>query len=165
MRALLRPDGGPYARQVAALLDDQKSLRRELAQFQQDSARAGLAGTLDNPLDVAGLRLVCARVPADDKNAFLQLGDHVRDKLGTAGVVVLGAELGGKATVLVTLTADLVESKRLHAGNLVKAVAEAAGGRGGGRPHMAQAGLPDPGALDKALDAVAGIVEAQVKAG
>ncbi len=64
---------------------------------------------------------------------------------------MLGAELDGKATLLVTVTADLVGSKKLHAGNLVKAIAQAVGGRGGGRPNMAQAGLPDATALDKAL--------------
>ncbi len=64
-----------------------------------------------------------------------------RDRLGR-GVAVLAAEWEGKATLLVTVTADLVESKTLHAGNLVKAIAAAAGGRGGGRPNTAQAGCP-----------------------
>jgi alanyl-tRNA synthetase len=74
--------------------------------------------------------------------------------LAQNGVVILGAELDGKATLLVTVTADLVDSKKLHAGNLVKTIALAVGGRGGGRPNMAQAGLPDSGALQKALDMV-----------
>ncbi len=77
--------------------------------------------------------------------------------------MVLGAELGGKATVLVTVTDDLVQGKRLHAGNLVKAIAEKAGGRGGGRPNMAQAGLPDAAALETALGAVEEILAAQAR--
>ena len=156
--SVLKADGESYVEQVRTLLDEQKALRRELAGLQQDSARAGLQDALADPRDVAGVKLVCARVPAGDKGAFMQLGDHARDKLGTAGVVVLGGEPGGKASVLVTLTPDLVEAKRLHAGNLVKAIAEAAGGRGGGRPNMAQAGLPDTAALTLALDAVPDIV-------
>ena len=163
LRGVLRPDGPAYAEQVAALLDEQKALRRELARLQQDSARAGLESVLDSPRRVAGLQVISARVEAEDKNALMQLGDHVRDKLGTAGVVVLGAALGGKATVLVTITADLADGGRLHAGNLVKALAEAAGGRGGGRPNTAQAGLPDLAAVDQALAAVDAAVTAQVR--
>jgi alanyl-tRNA synthetase len=102
-------------------------------------------------------------VPAEDKNAFMQLGDHVRDKLGSEGVVVLGADLDGKATLLVTITDDLVKAKRLLAGNLVKAMAEMGGGRGGGRPNMAQAGMPDGAGLDKALAAADDIITAQLK--
>ncbi|HPF70839.1 MAG TPA: alanine--tRNA ligase [Candidatus Krumholzibacteria bacterium] len=158
LRGLLRADGAPYADQVAALLDEQKSLRKELARLQQESARAGLESVLDHPRDVAGLKVVAARVDAEDKDALLQLGDHVRDKLGAGGVVVLGADLGGKPTLLVTLTADLVDGGRLHAGNLVKALAEKAGGRGGGRPNTAQAGLPDAAAVDTALAAVDGLL-------
>ncbi|MFN2371873.1 MAG: DHHA1 domain-containing protein, partial [Candidatus Krumholzibacteriia bacterium] len=162
LRGLLRADGAGYAEQVAALLDEQKALRRELAKVQQESARAGLESALDSPRDVAGLKVVSARVEAEDKNALMQLGDHVRDTLGSAGVVVLGADLGGKATVLVTITPDLADGGRLHAGNLVKALAETAGGRGGGRPNTAQAGLPDLAAVDKALAAVDAVVADQV---
>jgi len=158
---LLRRDGPSYAEQVTALLEEQRALRRELARHQQDAARAGLEAALARPRQVVGLNVVSARVEAEDKNALMQLGDHVRDKLGDAGVVALGADLGGKATVIVTVTPDLFESGRLHAGELVKALAAAVGGRGGGRPNTAQAGLPDLGALDAALAAIDGIVAEQ----
>jgi alanyl-tRNA synthetase len=158
---LLRPDGGSYADQVQVLLDDRQELRKELARLQQDSARASLAGALDSPREVAGFKVISALAPSSDKAAFMQLGDHVRDRLGENGVVILGAELEGKATLLVTLTADLVAGKKLHAGNLVKAIATAVGGRGGGRPNMAQAGLPDLEALQKALDVVDSVLDQQ----
>ncbi len=151
---LLRPDGGSFADQVQALLDDRQALRKELAKIQQDSARASLEEVLDSPREVAGFKVISALAPAQDKNAFMALGDHVRDRLNDNGVVILGAELEGKATLLVTLTADLVASKKLHAGNLVKTIAQAVGGRGGGRPNMAQAGLPDVEALQKAMELV-----------
>jgi alanyl-tRNA synthetase len=93
----------------------------------------------------------------------MKLGDHVRDKLGSGGVVVLATEIDGQATLLVTVTSDLVQGKRLHAGNLVKEIAAAGGGRGGGRPNMAQAGMPDAAALDTALQAADGIIAAQMK--
>ena len=161
--ALLRPDGGDYAGQVGALLAEHRQLRRELAALRQDSARAGLEEALAAPLAVAGLRMVRAMVAAADKDAFLKLADHARDRLGRGGVVVLGAELEGKPTILVTVTADLADGGRLHAGNLVKALAASVGGKGGGRPNLAQAGLPDAAALARALEgaahAVAGHLE------
>ena len=76
-------------------------------------------------------------------------------------MVVLTAELDGKSTLLVTITSDLVDSKALHAGNLVKAIAAAGGGRGGGRPNMAQAGMPDAAGLEKSLAAADGIISEQ----
>jgi alanyl-tRNA synthetase len=159
--SLLRPDGGPLARQTADLIAERDQLRRALAQAQQDSARAGLQDVLENAREIQGLKVVTALVSAEDKDAFMKLGDHVRDKLGTAGVVVLATELAGKATLLATVTPDLVASKRLHAGNLVKEIAAAGGGRGGGRPNMAQAGMPDAEALAAALRAADAIIAAQ----
>ncbi len=151
LAGVLRSDGGQYADQVQVLLDERQELRRELAKLQQDSAKASLEDVLNSPREVAGFKVISTLAPSPDKAAFMQLGDHVRDRLAENGVVILGAELDGKATLLVTVTSDLVASKKLHAGNLVKSIAQAVGGRGGGRPNMAQAGLPDGEALIKAL--------------
>ncbi len=159
---VLRPDGGPYAEQAAALQAEIADLRKELQRNQQASAQEGLEDTLANPVTVGSVNLVCAEVPAADRGALLQLGDHVRDTLGTAGVVVLGATLDGKGMLLVTLTPDLVDAKTLHAGNLVKDLAAIVGGRGGGRPNTAQAGLPDADAVRKVLAAVPDAVAALV---
>jgi len=161
---LLRADGGGYATQVSALLAEQKQLRRELAGLKQDSARAGLEEALASPAPVAGLRMVCAMVASADKDAFLKLADHARDRLGQGGVVVLGADLDGKPTVLVTVTPDLADGGRLHAGNLVKALAASVGGKGGGRPNLAQAGLPDAAGLDRVLAGAAHAVAAHLDA-
>jgi alanyl-tRNA synthetase len=161
---LLRADGGAYAAQVSALLAEHKQLRRELAGLKQDSARAGLEEALASPAPVAGLRMVCAMVDAADKDAFLKLADHARDRLGQGGVVVLGADLEGKPTVLVTVTPDLADGGRLHAGNLVKALAASVGGKGGGRPNLAQAGLPDATGLERVLAGAAHAVAAHLDA-
>ena len=159
---IFRRDQGSFADQTAELVAERDALRKELAKLQQESARAGLQDVLESPRQVAGLKVITARVPAEDKNAFMQLGDHVRDKLGSEGVVVLGTEIEGKTTLLATVTDDLVKSKRLHAGNLVKALAAVGGGRGGGRPNMAQAGMPDAAGLDKALAAADEVISEQV---
>ncbi len=93
--------------------------------------------------------------PAELRN----LADSLRQKLGS-GVVVLGMETGGKATLLVAVTADL--EKRVHAGNLVKELAPIVGGRGGGRPNLAQAGGPDADRIDEALSRVGEILAGQL---
>jgi len=151
VRAALRHDGDP-AELVTALMAERDALSREL----RDSKRATAADSLDaligSAVDVSGVKVLAARVDAEDRDALLQLGDRARDRLGS-GVVALAAEWEGKATLLVTVTADRVEAG-LHAGNLVKSVAAAVGGRGGGRPNTAQAGLPGAEAIDGALAAV-----------
>ncbi|MHB8080379.1 MAG: DHHA1 domain-containing protein, partial [Candidatus Krumholzibacteriia bacterium] len=152
--------GGAAADQVRALIEERDALRRELQELQRQSARAGMGDALAAPADVNGLRVVAARVEADGRDALLALGDHVRDRLGTLGVVVLGAEWEGKATLLVSLTPDLVAAKRLHAGDLVKAIAAQVGGRGGGKPNTAQAGLPDAASVEPALAFAAAAVKA-----
>jgi alanyl-tRNA synthetase len=160
---LLRRDGGPLADQVRALLAERDALRRELQELQHQSARDALADALASPAAAGDLRVVAARVAADGRDALLALSDHARDKLGQKGVVVLGAEWEGKATLLVSLTPDLVAGKRLHAGDLVKAIAARVGGRGGGKPNTAQAGLPDVGSLEPALAAALETVRQSAK--
>ncbi|NCQ34924.1 alanine--tRNA ligase, partial [bacterium] len=139
---------------TAELLAERDALRKELAAVQQSRARGALDGALDSPRTVGDLKVVTAQVEAEDRDALLQLGDHVRDRLGEAGVVVLAAVPQGKPTLLVTVTPDLVKTGRAHAGNLVKTLAAKVGGRGGGKPGTAQAGLPDTAALAAALAAV-----------
>ncbi len=162
LTGLLRHGAGSVAEQTAAIIAERDALRQELARLQQDAARASLSSALDTPRDIAGLKVISAHVAAEDKNAFMQLGDHVRDKLDSEGVVVLTADLDGKSTLLVTITPDLVKGKKLHAGNLAKAIAAAGGGRGGGRPNMAQAGMPDAAGLEQALAAVDAIIAEQL---
>ena len=156
----LRRDGDPLE-QLDALIAERDALARELTDIKRASAAGGLDALIAGAVQIDDVNLLCARVDADDRDALLALGDRARDRLGR-GVAVLAAEWDGKATVLVTLSSELVESKRLHAGNLVKAIAAAAGGKGGGRPNTAQAGLPDAAAIDTALAAAADLVREQL---
>jgi alanyl-tRNA synthetase len=155
---VLRRDGTPFPEQVRALQAELAQARKELQKAQQASAQEGLQDALQTPQTIGAVKLVAAMVPAEDRDALLALGDHVRDRLGASGVVVLGAEWSGKGTLLVTLTADLVGQGGWHAGNLVKELAARAGGRGGGRPNTAQAGLPDAAAVQTALEAAPEVI-------
>jgi alanyl-tRNA synthetase len=162
LRSVLRQPSGPLTISAAALVAERDELRRALAALQQEAARASLTAVLAEPRAVAGLQVVSAHVEAEDKSAFMQLGDHVRDKLAQRGVVVLASELDGKPTLLVTVTPDLVAAGSMHAGKLATALAAAGGGRGGGRPNMAQAGMPDAAGLAAALAAVDEVIAGQI---
>ncbi len=90
-----------------------------------------------------------------DSSELRNLADTLRQKLGS-GVVVLGMESDGKATLLAAVTDDL--TARIKAGDLVRELAKTVGGRGGGKPNLAQAGGPDAGKLDEALGQAADVV-------
>jgi alanyl-tRNA synthetase len=155
--ALLKRDGGPLADQVSALIRERDELLKTLKTQKQQSAAGSLDDLLQNAVDVNGFKVLTAKVEAEDRDSLLQLGDRARDRLGS-GAVVLAAQWEGKATLLVTATDDLVKAKRLHAGDIVKALAARVGGRGGGRPNTAQAGLPDAGSIDPALAAAVDVI-------
>jgi alanyl-tRNA synthetase len=99
--------------------------------------------------EVGGVTVQARRVPEMSPAELRNLADTLRQKLGS-GVVVLGMESGGKATLLVAVTDDLTD--RVRAGDLVRDLATVVGGRGGGKPNLAQAGGPDLEKLDQALE-------------
>jgi alanyl-tRNA synthetase len=111
---------------------------------------------LGDAVDVQGIKVLATRVPAGDPKAMREFADGLRDRIGT-GVVALGGEADGKAILLVAVTKDL--TGRVRAGDLIKPLAAGVGGRGGGRPDLAQAGGPDPSGLDAALAAFPAEVE------
>ena len=113
---------------------------------------------------VDGTRVVAAAVDAADVKALQAMGDALRERLGS-GVGVLTASFGdGKHTMLVIVTDDLRE-RGVRADVLVKEIAAIAGGKGGGKPHMAQAGLPDGGRIADALARAPELVRAYLERG
>ena len=145
---------------VEALLEEKKSLEKELAQAKHSTA----AGTLDTLIASAtesaeGIRIVSGTVTASDVEALKSLGDELRNKMGSRGVGVLGAAFDGKAQFVCVVTDDL--TGRISAGKIVGAVAKHVGGGGGGKAHLATAGGRDTEKLEEALSHVGEIVELQ----
>ncbi len=130
-------------------------LQREVSGLKLKLA-SGDAGASEIRSQVAGFDVVARKVPEMALPDLRNLADTLRQKTGR-GVVILGMEAGGKATLLVTVTEDL--TGRVQAGAIVKELAAIVGGRGGGRPHLAQAGGPHPEKLGDALRAAPGIIE------
>src|SRR5256714_4909425 len=125
-----------------------RELERELEQLSRKAAAAKSSELAQGAREVNGIKVLAARHESGDPEAMRELADKLRDQL-KSGIVVLGGERDGKATLLVAVTSDLV--KKYRAGDLVKELSKTLGGRGGGKPDMAQAGGGDPAQLDAAL--------------
>ena len=125
-----------------------KKLRKELDALRLKAAAASVAGAADEAVDVRGIKVLAKRVDGVDKAQMRDLVDQLRGKLGS-GIVVLGAAAEGKVTLIVGVTKDL--TGKIMAGKIVGQLATMVGGKGGGRPDLAEAGGNDPSALDSTL--------------
>lgn len=146
---------------VLQLLERNKALERELQAMRREQAGSAMDSLVNSAQEIAGVRVVASEVSPSDMEAFRDMGDELRNALGS-GVGVLGANLSGKASVIAVVTDDLV-GRGIQAGNVVKAVAQLVGGGGGGKPHMAQAGGKFPEKIGEALAQVPDIVRAQLE--
>src|SRR5271166_3198331 len=120
------------------------------------SASIGTANIGDKVKDVKGVKVLAHRVDNLERAQMRTLVDQLRDKLGS-GVVVLGSTSNGNVSLIVGVTKDL--TSRIQAGKVIGPVAQKVGGKGGGRPDLAEAGGKDPEALDAALGEAYGVVE------
>ncbi len=138
-----------------------KRLTRELDQVRMKSASSSVASVEDKIKLVKGVKVLAHRVDNLERAQMRTLVDQLRDKIGS-GVVVLGSadlrsESDGGVSLIVAVTKDL--TSRVQAGKIIAPIAQRVGGKGGGRPDMAEAGGKDAGALDAALGEVYGVVE------
>jgi alanyl-tRNA synthetase len=148
-------------KKVEALIEERRSLEKKLDEVIKSGGAASdaTAALLAARKDVHGVSLIAARVPATDVKLLQALGDTMRESMGS-GIAVLAADFGdGKGALLTVITDDLRE-RGLRADAIVRDIAVIVGGRGGGKPHMAQAGLPDSSRIDEALAAADGVVAA-----
>ena len=159
--ALLRASPAELPQRIEALLAQVEEARRASRTDQRESARQEAEAILAQARDVGGASVIAARSGAADAAALREMGDRVRDKIGS-GVIVLGALLNDRPSLLAMVTDDLVE-RGLSAGVIVDAAAREMGGRGGGQARLAQAGGKDASRLDAALAAVEGVVAQQTQ--
>jgi alanyl-tRNA synthetase len=133
-----------------------KRLARELDQARMKSASSSTANIGEKVKEVKGVKVLAHRVDNLERAQMRTLVDQLREKIGS-GVVVLGSASNGNVSLIVGVTKDL--TSRVQAGKVVGAVAQKVGGKGGGRPDLAEAGGKDASALDSALDGAYGVVE------
>jgi alanyl-tRNA synthetase len=143
-------------RRLQKLLDEQKQLEKQLQQLEARLAKNRAHELAASAQTVAGVAVLAARLDGLDAEGLRSVMDTLRERMG-AGVICLGSAVDGKVNLVASVSKDL--SKRLQAGKLVQQVAQTVGGKGGGRPDLAQGGGPDASRLDEALAGVADWVE------
>jgi alanyl-tRNA synthetase len=136
-----------------------KRLARELDQVRMKSASSSVAATTERIREVKGVKVLAHRVDNLERPQMRTLLDQLRNKIGS-GVVVLGSAIDGRVALIAGVTKDL--TNRIQAGKVIGQVAQKVGGKGGGRPDMAEAGGDKPEALDAALGEVYEIVGSMI---
>ncbi len=140
---LVKSDPQKLEARLLKILEQQKEMEKELEQLHA-KANADRSGELiDQVQQIGDIKLLAVKIPGVGGKDLREFSDQLRDKLGS-GVLVLVSDADDKVALLVAVTKDLTD--RVKAGNLIKPLAEIVGGRGGGRPELAQAGGP---AIDK----------------
>ncbi len=141
---------------VQQLTDKTRQLEKELEQLKSKLASSQGSELAEQAIEINGIKLLAAKLEGADAKTLRNTVDQLKNKLGSA-VIVLGAVVGEKVSLTAGVTPDLI--KQVTAGDLVKHVAQQVGGKGGGRPDMAQAGGTEPAGLDAALASVKGWIE------
>ena len=144
---------------IAQVLDNVRALEKELARLKSKLAASQGDDLTAQAQEIKGAKVLAALMEGADVTALRETMDKLRDKLGSAAIV-LGSVADGKVTLIAGVTADA--TGRVKAGDLVNFVAQQVGGKGGGRPDMAQAGGTEPAKLPAALQSVKSWVEEKV---
>ncbi len=144
---------------VEKLLATEHALQKQVEQLKNKLAQAAVGQVESLARTFGEVKVVAARLDGMDRPQMRALADALRNKWKSAVVVLAGAE-DGSVSIISAVTKDL--TAKVHAGKLASAVALAVGGKGGGRPDMAEAGGKNPAALDAALEAVYGDVEGKL---
>jgi alanyl-tRNA synthetase len=138
------------------LLEEKRALERQIEQMKDKLARSEVAGIESGARDIKGAKVLAAQVAGMDREQLRTMVDSLRVKWKTA-VVILGSSQDSNVAIVVGVTKDL--TSKVHAGKLAGSVAQAVGGKGGGRPDMAEAGGKNPAALAGALDSAYKTIE------
>jgi alanyl-tRNA synthetase len=146
--SLLKAEGGNPLDRLEKLLARQREMQREIESLQGRLNAAASGDLLSQAVEVNGINLLAVQVKVEDIKGLRDLSDTLKDRMG-AGVIVLGADIGGKASLLVAVSKEL--SANIKAGDIIKKLAPVVGGSGGGKPELAQAGGSQPEKIGEAL--------------
>ena len=154
--ALLKGSREDAADRVGQLLERSRKLEKEIEQLKARLAASQGGDLVGQAREIAGIKVLAARLDGADPKGLRDTVDQLKNKLGTAAIV-LAAVNDGKIALVAGVSSDATD--RVKAGDLLKHVAQQVGGKGGGRPDLAQGGGSQPGALDGALASVTQWVE------
>lgn len=148
---LVKSDAANTITKVEQVIAKSKQLEKDIAELQQKLASLAGSDLINQAIDINGTKVLIADVAGSDPKALREMVDDLKNKLGSC-VVILGLANGDKVSLIAGVTKDLIG--KVKAGDLVKMVAEQVGGKGGGRPDMAQAGGTQPENITAALASV-----------
>jgi alanyl-tRNA synthetase len=161
--ALLKTREENLLPRLQQILGEQRELQRSLEKARTQGGADVIGRLLDSAAQVGGTRVIATTVEVADADELRTLGDQLRERLGS-GVAVLAAALGERTTIFAVATDDMV-TRGVRADRVVREVAALAGGKGGGKPHMAQAGVTQPERVPEALERVLDIVRPMLAEG
>jgi alanyl-tRNA synthetase len=146
--SLLKAEAGSAVDRLEKLINRQKELQPEIESLQGKLNAAASGDLLTRAEEINGIKLLAVQVQVEDIKGLRDLSDTLKERIGE-GVVLLGADIDGKANLRVAVTKNL--SSSLKAGDLIKRLAPVVGGSGGGKPELAQAGGSKPENIADAL--------------
>jgi alanyl-tRNA synthetase len=153
--ALVKGNPGELSKKIEAILQKQKTLELDIGRMKEKLASSGSGDLMGKVVELKGVKVLSTPVEGADGKTLRALMDQLKGKIGS-GIIVLGAAEGEKVSLIAGVTEDL--TSRFNAGKIVSAIAPVVGGKGGGRPDMAQAGGKEPGKLAEALEKVMEII-------
>jgi alanyl-tRNA synthetase len=147
----LKAQPGEVAARIQQMQEQVRSLEKELARYKSKLAGSQIDDLLTHATDVSGIKVLAAAIEGADAKALRELADKLRDKLKSCALV-LGSAVDGRVALIAAVTSDLTTT--VKAGEMVNFVAGQVGGKGGGKPDLAQAGGTQPEKLAIALNSV-----------
>ncbi len=160
LASMVKSDRPQLETRLHKILERQRELEQEVEKLQARLNSGRSDSLLEQVREVEGVPVLSVKVEGTDGKGLRELSDQLRDKL-PEGVIILGCAAEGKAALLVRVTGEV--GKRLHAGEIIRELAARVGGKGGGRPDMAQAGGSQPEKLGEALEAAPALVAGMLK--
>jgi alanyl-tRNA synthetase len=148
----LKAQPGEVAARIQQIQEQVRTLEKELARYKSKLAGSQSDDLLAQAIEISGIKVLAATIEGADAKALREMADKLRDKLKSCALV-LGSAVDGKVALIAAVTADL--TAKVKAGELVNFVAGQVGGKGGGKPDLAQAGGTEPEKLPAALRSVA----------
>ena len=148
-------------RRIHTMNDEIKALSSENERLKAELANNALGDVSDNVVEIKGVKFVATKVDNVDMNELRNLGDKIKNEIGS-GVVLVVSAIGSDKVNMIAMATDDAVAKGAHAGNLIKAVASLVGGGGGGRPNMAQAGGKNPAGIPELLKKAPNVLEEQL---
>ena len=155
--SILRVPESDFISRLKRLVEENETIKTELDSYKNKMLSDKTGDLIDNVKDFNGTKVLSAEVQGADPGQLRKVWDDIKSKLDS-GIAVLGSTNNGKAFILIGVTKDL--AKKYHSGNMVKELAPIIGGKGGGKPDLAQAGGDNPEKLGEALDKAYDIISA-----